>query len=75
MGLVPVLDHNKMFVTDKNGVRRRANRFEISRRKEQLFHQCVWLTLEKSVEEFALGGRMVQCGDGQVRTIVQVLAL
>jgi len=75
MGLVPVLDHNKMFVTDKNGVCRRANRFEISRRLEQFFHQFVWLTLEKSVEEFALGGRMVQCGDGQVRTIVQVLAL
>jgi len=52
MGLVPVLDHNKMFVTDKNGVTRKANRFEISRRENQLFHQCVWLTLEKSVEEF-----------------------
>jgi len=59
----------------QNGVRRRANRFAISRREEQLFHQCVWLTLEKSVEEFALGGRMVQCGDGVVRSIVQVLAL
>ena len=32
MGLVPMLDHNKMFVTDKNGVRRRANRFVISYR-------------------------------------------
>ena len=52
MGLVPVLDQNKMFVTDKNGVTRKANRFEISRRENQLFHQCMWLTLEKSVEEF-----------------------
>ena len=43
-----MLDHNKMFVTDKNGVKRRENKFEISRREEQLFHQCVWLLLEKS---------------------------
>ena len=46
-----MLDHNKMFVTDKNSVTRKANSFEISRRENQLFHQCVWLTLEKSVEE------------------------
>jgi hypothetical protein len=75
MGLVPVLDHNKMFVTDKNGVTRKANRFEISRRENQLFHQCVWLTLEKSVEEFAAGGTKVACADAVVRQIVQVLAL
>jgi len=74
-GLVPMLDHNKMFVTDKNGVKRRENKFEISRREEQLFHQCVWLLLEKSVEELASGGRFVHCGDDVVRKFVQVLAL
>jgi len=52
-----------------------ANRFEISRREKQLFHQCVWLMLEKSEEEFAVGGRMVQCGDDVVCKIVQVLVL
>jgi len=67
MGLVPVLDHNKMFVTDQNGIKRRANKFEISRCEEQLFHQCVWLLLEKSVEELASGGRFVYCGDDAVR--------
>jgi len=75
MGLVPVLEHNKMLVTDIKSVRRRANRFEIGRREEQLFHQCVWLMLEKSVEEFALAESMVKCGDGVVCSIVQVLAL
>ena len=72
MELVPVLDHNKLFVTDKNGVKRRANKFEISRREEQLLHQCVWLLLEKSVEELVLGGRFVHCGDDVVRKFVQV---
>ena len=75
MELVPVLDHNKLFVTDKNGVKRRANKFEISRREEQLFHQRVWLLLEKSVEELASGGRFVHCGDDVVRNFVQVLEI
>ena len=77
MGLMPVLDHNQKFVTDKNSVTRKANRFEISRRENQLFHQCVWLTLEKSVEEFAAGGHgiKVACANAVVRQIVQVLAL
>jgi len=77
MGFVPVLDHNKMFMVDVHGNRKRATPFEVVRRERELFHQCqcAWLLLEKSVCVYGERGRLIKCGDGVVRNVIDILAL
>jgi len=75
MGLVLHLDHNKMFVQTKTASAGGQTDSRSAAERNNFSTSVCGSMVEKSVEEFALGGRMVQCGDGQVRTIVQVLAL
>ena len=75
LGFVPVLDHDRMFTVDSSGRKKKASSFEIARRERQLFHQCIFLVLRKSIQVHQDSGRLVLCGDGVVRRVVDILAL